>query len=293
MIGELPGIRKGRVAALGIADRAIGTERLVVVAESRATAADDLARLRATTVRRVTEGLGIPPDSVLIVPPGTVLKTPSGKLRRAAMSEAFLEGRLGRARPSAREQRARLQVEALGRRLGRILTRVPALVYAAYAAGLLLASFPLLWVLIFLARSPETADRRARAWCRIILGLAGCSLRTEGLEHLRHPAVFVANHASYLDVVALLAAVPGPFAFVAKRELAQAPIVGAVIRKARHLTAERGDPARGWRTPLVPPRGFARARLSSSSPKAPSYGTRESCLSASARSRPRWRPAAP
>jgi 1-acyl-sn-glycerol-3-phosphate acyltransferase len=121
---------------------------------------------------------------------------------------------------------------------------VAALVYGAYAGGLLLATLPLLWAHILLARSSETADRRTRAWCRIILDLAGCSLRTEGLEHLRHPAVFVANHASYLDVVALLAAVPGPFAFVAKRELARAPIIGTVIRKAGHLTAERGDPAR-------------------------------------------------
>lgn len=73
MIGEIPGIRKGCVAALGIPDPAIGTERLVVVAESRATAAEDHARLHATTVRRVAEGLGMPPDIVLIVPPGTML----------------------------------------------------------------------------------------------------------------------------------------------------------------------------------------------------------------------------
>jgi 1-acyl-sn-glycerol-3-phosphate acyltransferase len=160
------------------------------------------------------------------------------------MRAAYLEGRLGRARPSPRAQWARLQVEALGHRVNRILARVSGLAYAAYAGGLLIVTMPVLWVLVLLARRPETADRRARAWCRMILELTGCPLRTEGLEHLRYPAVFVANHASYLDVVALLAAVPGPFAFVAKRELAHAPIVGTVIRKAAHLTAERGDPAR-------------------------------------------------
>lgn len=92
------------------------------------------------------------------------------------MREAFLEGRLGRARPSARAQWARLQVEALGHRVGRILARVPTLAYAAYSGGLLLATLPLLWGLVLFARSPESADRCARAWCRIILDLAGCSL---------------------------------------------------------------------------------------------------------------------
>jgi 1-acyl-sn-glycerol-3-phosphate acyltransferase len=49
--------------------------------------------------------------------------------------------------------------------------------------------------------------------------------------------VFVANHASYLDAVALLA----EFRFVAKRELASRPLIGMVIRKLACLTVERGD----------------------------------------------------
>ena len=35
IVGALPGIRKGCVAAFGVPDPAIGTERLVVIAESR------------------------------------------------------------------------------------------------------------------------------------------------------------------------------------------------------------------------------------------------------------------
>ena len=244
LAGEVPGIRTGCVAALGIADPGIGTERLVVVAESRATSADDHARLRASVVRRVAEGLGLPPDVVVIVPPGTVLKTPSGKVRRAAMGDAFVRGELVAARPSARTQWARLQVGALGRRARKVLARASAAAYGVYVGLLLLTTLPVLWLFVLLARSPAAADRRARIWCRMILRLARCPLHMEGLEHLRHPAVLVANHASYLDVVALLAAVPGPYAFVAKHELAGAPVVGAVIRRAKHLTAERGDPAR-------------------------------------------------
>jgi acyl carrier protein len=244
LAGQVPGVRAGCVAALGIPDPAIGTERLVVIAESRAAAVEERERLRAAVVRRVAEGLGLPPDVVVIVAPGTVLKTPSGKVRRAAMCEAFVRGDLEAGRPSARVQWVRLRIAALGRRTRRLLGQAWAGAYGMYVGLLLLATMPALWLAVLLARSPAAADRRARGWCRTMLRLSGCPLRTEGLERLRYPAVLVANHASYLDVVALLAAVPGPYAFVAKRELTRAPVVGAVIRKAEHLTAERGDPAR-------------------------------------------------
>jgi 1-acyl-sn-glycerol-3-phosphate acyltransferase len=42
----------------------------------------------------------------------------------------------------------------------------------------------------------------------------------------------------------LLAALPVPFRFVAKRELVTAPVVGAIIRKVGHLTVERGPTSR-------------------------------------------------
>ncbi len=80
---------------------------------------------------------------------------------------------------------------------------------------------PALWALVLLAPTARSADRLARLWCRVILALAGCDVRTEGREHLdgSQPSVLVANHSSYLDVVVLLAALPVDFRFVAKREL--------------------------------------------------------------------------
>jgi len=84
-------------------------------------------------------------------------------------------------------------------------------------------------------------DRVVRAWCRIVLTLAGCRPRVEGAERLsrRGLLVLAANHSSYLDAVALLAAVPADFRLVAKRELTAWPIVGTVIEKAGHPTIER------------------------------------------------------
>ena len=65
----------------------------------------------------------------------------------------------------------------------------------------------------------------------------------KGRENLRNlgTAVLVANHASYLDTIVLMAALPVEFRFVAKRRLASYPIIGTVIRKGGHLTIEKAD----------------------------------------------------
>jgi 1-acyl-sn-glycerol-3-phosphate acyltransferase len=246
LVGAVAGVRQGCVAAFGVADPAIGTERLVVIAESHESTPAARERLRAAIVERVVAAVGLPPDSVLVVAPRTVLKTPSGKVRRGATRDAYVAGRL-EARRSPRRQWVRLVCHAAAARLGQLPRRCAALAYGAWIALLLAVAFPLLWMLVYLLPDGRAVDRAIRRWCRIVLALAGCRLRVEGVENLpaSGPALFAANHASYLDVVALFAAIPTPFRFVAKRELLRAPLVGAVIEKVGHLTVDRVDLSRG------------------------------------------------
>jgi 1-acyl-sn-glycerol-3-phosphate acyltransferase len=245
LVGDLPGIRKGCVAAFGVTDPAIGTERLVVVAESRETALAVRERLRAAIVDRVVAAVGLPPDTVLVVAPRTVLKTPSGKVRRGATRQAYITGRL-EMRRSPRGQWARLLLKAAAAQLGQTVRLGAVLAHGAWIAVLLGVAFPVLWALVHLLNAASTVDRIVRRWCRIVLVLSGCRIRVEGLEKLpaSGPVLFAANHASYLDVVALFAAIPVPFLFVAKRELARAPLIGAVIEKVGHLTVDRVDLSR-------------------------------------------------
>ncbi len=187
-----------------------------------------------------------PPDDVVLAPPHTVLKTSSGKLRRAASRELYEQGRIG-VRPRAlRWQIARLTLAALVSRARDWWRAAGAVLYAAYwwtVVGILAA---ITWPL--LATLPRRAWRWAalRLCARLVLRLTVTPLAVEGADHLAPGgSVVVANHSSYIDHLALLAALPGEMAFVAKRELARQFFAGLVLRRIGTLFVERFAPEAG------------------------------------------------
>lgn len=114
--------------------------------------------------------------------------------------------------------------------------------FTAYVAGLLLLTVPPMWVVLLLAPAGRTADRLVRAWSRVIVRASLCRVRVSGIDHLAAggPAMLVANHRSYVDSIVLMAAVPGTYRFVANHGVLTWPLVGMVVRKAGHLTVDRG-----------------------------------------------------
>ena len=66
-MGDLPGIRKGCVAA-GSTDPVSSTERLVVVAETRETDAKAQEHLRQQIDATIIDLLGTPADDVVLAP---------------------------------------------------------------------------------------------------------------------------------------------------------------------------------------------------------------------------------
>lgn len=237
------GVRKGCVAAFGVHDPIMGTERFVIVAEARGADSTSREQLRAEVTARVTEALGVPPDLVLVVSPGTVLKTSSGKIRRAATRDAYVRGELLRPRRSIAIQWSRLLVDLARARTEQMLELSGRLLFTAYATALLLVTLPPLWGLLFLVPAGRAADRLAKRWARVAFALTGLAPRVSGAAHLDEagPAMLVVNHASYIDSAVLMAALRTDFRFVAKRGLTSYPIIGAVIRRARHMTIEKAD----------------------------------------------------
>jgi 1-acyl-sn-glycerol-3-phosphate acyltransferase len=241
-VAAVEGIRKGSVAAFGVHDPSLGTERLVVVAESREQVPANRERLRKAVLEQVAVALGVPPDVVVIARPGAVLKTSSGKIRRHATRDAYVTGTLGRRRSNF-GQWASLSASAginrardLGKRLGQVAFTLRILT----AVGL---TVPFLWCYVLLEPAGPRTGRAAQRWSRMMMTLCGVPLKVMGTQHLRgmKSGLLAANHASYIDSIVLMASIPFDFRFVAKRRLADYPVIGAVIRKAGHLTIEKMD----------------------------------------------------
>jgi 1-acyl-sn-glycerol-3-phosphate acyltransferase len=81
---------------------------------------------------------------------------------------------------------------------------------------------------------------------RVFLWLTGIPFSVEGLERLpKTPCVVVANHASYIDAIAIVAALPPDFAFVIKKEMMRAPLAGLLLRRLGSQFVERFDRHKG------------------------------------------------
>jgi 1-acyl-sn-glycerol-3-phosphate acyltransferase len=245
-VGDLEGIRKGCVAVFGSTDPRAGTERLVVVAETRLTEADALATLRQRVGETAARLLDAPPEEIVLVPPGSVAKTSSGKLRRAATRDLFHDGRLGARPRSATHQIVRLAAAGLAAWSAHTARAIGALAYGAWWWLVLVIGSAILW--------PATVlmPGRARRWsivrraARSLLRLMGIRVEVTGTWPESGPGpeaagIVAINHCSYFDSLVLAAVVPGQPAFIAKRELDGQWVAGPFLRALGALFVERDD----------------------------------------------------
>lgn len=80
----------------------------------------------------------------------------------------------------------------------------------------------------------------ARLWARIILWSAFVRLQVEGAERVgAGPVVFMSNHESWLDIPALLVAIPGQVRFLAKKTLFGIPFLGWAMRAMGFIPVDR------------------------------------------------------
>ena len=242
--GSATGVRKGCIAAFGVHDPARGTERLVVVAETRERDRTRWDALRTAVQDRVTAAIGVPPDVVVIARPGTVLKTPSGKIRHSAIRDAYVHETLGRRRPLVVQQ-MRLAAADVRARAARLANWVGRFLFTAYVLVIVAPTLTLFWLYLLVGPSGRRADRAVKLWCRMALAVCGLRPRVTGIEHLDGlgAAILASNHASYIDSVVLVATIPTDFRFLAKRRLANYPVIGTVIRRVGHVTIEKATVA--------------------------------------------------
>jgi 1-acyl-sn-glycerol-3-phosphate acyltransferase len=87
----------------------------------------------------------------------------------------------------------------------------------------------------------------ARWWSRLLLWSSGVIVRVEQLAPLdrRQVYVFLSNHQSLFDIPVLLATLPLPARFLAKRELFNIPLLGWSLKVGGFIPVERGGKSAG------------------------------------------------
>lgn len=83
----------------------------------------------------------------------------------------------------------------------------------------------------------------AALWGRVALGFAGVSICVEGRENipLEGAAVYMPNHQSHFDILALFAGLPVQFRFLAKEELFRIPLFGLAMKRCGYISVNRSD----------------------------------------------------
>ena len=242
------GIRKGCVVAFGLKDEATGTEKMVVVAETREREAPRRSALAAAVTDLVSRGLGLPPDRVELLPPGSIPKTSSGKLRREETKQLYLAGTLSASRAPAWLQIARLGASSTVRNLGReVVARVKRgleILYGLYFGVVFFLWIVPTWVMVQFIKDHQQAGRFTSSALKVLFALIACEVRVVGKEHMETPGakIYAANHASYFDVLSLMLGLGVPYRFVAKMEVGRMPFVGTFLKQMGHLKFDRSDP---------------------------------------------------
>ncbi len=245
-VGDIEGVRKGCVAAFASGDPRTGTERLIVLAETRLVEPQELEDLRQRISEASTAILDLPPDEIILAPPHAVPKTSSGKIRRSEARGLYEGGMIGREARTLWWQLTRLGLLGLSHRFRRATRTLTDVAYAIYWWTALGIISLLAWPLVVLSPRRDWAHavtgRLARAFFRIT------ALPFEVHAEAQVPAkrvIMVTNHASYLDGAVISAAIPGELSFVAKEELAGQLVAGPFLKRLGTIFVRRMDVSGG------------------------------------------------
>jgi fatty-acyl-CoA synthase len=241
------GIRKGCVVAFGLKDKGSGTEKLVIVAESREQDAGRRAAIVAAINDEVSRGLGLPADRVELIPPGSIPKTSSGKLRRDGTKQLYAAGTLTAGRPPAWVQIAKLGTGTFLREaaqgVGRGIRNVLEKIYGVYFIVVFLLWIVPSWLIVRQIKDEKAAGRFTSRALHVLFALAGIRLKVVGKEYMETPGakVYASNHTSYFDVLPVMMGLGVTYRFVAKGEVNQMPFIGTFLNQMGHLSFNRHD----------------------------------------------------
>lgn len=237
-VGDLAGIRKGCVVVFGMTDPALGTEKLVILAETRETDPETRRRLHDAIADTAAALIAGPPDDIVLLPPRSVPKTSSGKIRRSAARDLYARGGAGAPRRPLWWQWLRLMISAGAQRLRTSMRTMQSTFYAGYFWAVIALLGLMIWPLVVSLPRLRWRWTVFRGFAKTALWLTGLHVDTEGAP-ASDAGILVTNHASYLDGLVLTAVLPRPVVFVAKKDLARQVVAGPFLKRLDVLFVER------------------------------------------------------
>ena len=98
-------------------------------------------------------------------------------------------------------------------------------------------------IVSFLSKGGNSAHLTGRFWARSILFVSRVKVSVQGLEHIdpNAPYVYMANHQSMFDILALLGYLPVQFRWLAKMELFQIPLFGYSMSRVGYISIDRSN----------------------------------------------------
>jgi 1-acyl-sn-glycerol-3-phosphate acyltransferase len=96
-------------------------------------------------------------------------------------------------------------------------------------------------VLGLIDRTGGLVLKLCRVWSAVVLGVPGVkvALKVRGKIDPHKPYVFMANHASMVDIWAMFLRMPVPVRFIAKKQLGRIPVFGWAMRAGRFVFIDR------------------------------------------------------
>lgn len=91
-------------------------------------------------------------------------------------------------------------------------------------------------------KSGKFYDFHAKLWARLSLALNGTKVIILGLENIPDsPVVFMSNHQSNFDILALISTLPRRIYWIAKEELFRIPVFGTSMGRAGYIPLDRSN----------------------------------------------------
>ena len=242
IVGQIQGIRKGCVIAFGVSDEVTGTEKLIVVAETRTQDDIEHEQLISEINDKVFTGIGVAVDHIFLSKPGIIPKTSSGKLQRSACKLSYVQSKLAHRRDPVWLQFSKLFIQSVVNKTKAITHNLLHFIYGAYL-GLIMALLLPIFLLSSIFLSQKKLIKLCQWFSRSVFFLAGCRLTVIGKENLNNikPMIIVSNHTSYVDVMVLMAVLPNDIIFIGKKELLNVPIIRRFFTKMGNISVDRLD----------------------------------------------------